>query len=146
MSEPTSPRRVLDRLLDGIAHRRWHELHELYAQDALIEYPFALPAPMRLVGREAIRAYFAGVAQHPLELRARNIVMHEAHAPGVIVAEWDYEGLVTTTGRSFQVSNIQISTVCDGLIVMSRDYHNHAALAAAVGRLNAVVAAMNPPA
>jgi hypothetical protein len=49
---------------------------------------------------------------------------------------------VTTTGRAFQVSNIQISTVRNGQIVMSRDYHNHAALAAAVGRLNALVTAL----
>jgi ketosteroid isomerase-like protein len=142
MTESASPRQVLERLLDGIAQRRWHELHELYTPDAVIEYPFALPAPMRLVGREAIRAYFAGVARHPLELRARNVVMHEAREPEVIVVQWDYDGLVTTTGRSFQVSNIQISTVRNGQIVMSHDYHNHAALAAAVGGLNALVAAL----
>jgi hypothetical protein len=29
---------------------------------------------------------------------------------------------------------------------MSRDYHNHAALAAAVGRLNALAAALDSPA
>ena len=142
MTESASPRQVLESLLDGIAHRRWHELHELYASDAVIEYPFALPAPMRLVGREAIRTYFAAVAQHPLELRARNVVMQEARDPDVIVVQWDYDGLVTTTGRAFQVSNIQISTVRKGQIVMSCDYHNHAAMAAAVGRLNALVAAL----
>jgi hypothetical protein len=44
----------------------------------------------------------------PLELRARNITVHQTSDPEVIVAEWDYDGLVTTTGRSFQVSNIQV--------------------------------------
>jgi hypothetical protein len=42
----------------------------------------------------------------PLELKARNITVHQTSDPEVIVAEWDYDGLVTTTGRSFQVSNI----------------------------------------
>ena len=40
----------------------------------------------------------------PLELKARNITVHQTSDPEVIVAEWDYDGLVTTTGRSFQVS------------------------------------------
>jgi SnoaL-like domain len=74
----------------------------LYAQDALVEYPFALPVPTRLDGREAIRRYFAAVARMPLELRARNITVHQTGDPEVIVAEWDYDGLVITTGRSFQ--------------------------------------------
>ena len=53
------------------------------------------------------------------------------------VAEYDYDGLVTTTGRSFQVSNIQVSRVRDGQIVTSRDYHNHPVLAdAAAQRLD----------
>ena len=69
----------------------------MYAPDALVEYPFALPAPARLDGREAIRRYFAAVARMPLELKARNITVHQTSDPEVIVAEWDYHGLVTTT-------------------------------------------------
>ena len=67
-------------------------------QDALVEYPFALPAPARLDGREAIRKYFAAVARMPLELRARDITMHQTSDPEVIVAEWDYDGLETDDG------------------------------------------------
>jgi ketosteroid isomerase-like protein len=92
-SESASPREVFERLIDGISHRRWQALHELYAQDALVEYPFALPVPTRLDGREAIRRYFAAVARMPLELRARNITVHQTGDPEVIVGEWDYDGL-----------------------------------------------------
>jgi len=52
-------------------------------------------------------------------------VLHETRDPEVVIVEYDYDGLVTTTGRSFQVSNIQVSRVRDGQIVISRDYHNH---------------------
>jgi uncharacterized protein len=142
MSEPATPREILGRLLDGIAHRRWQELHELYADDAVIDYPFALPRPTRLSGREAIRTYFAATAKYPLQLSPRNIVMHETADPSVIIVQWDYDGLVTTTGRSFEVANIQVSTVRNGEIVASRDYHNHALLADAVGRLSALVSAL----
>lgn len=141
MPEPARAREVLERLIRGISDQRWPELHELYAEDAVIEYPFALPAPVRLQGRAAIQRYFAAVARMPLELRARNIVMHEAADPEVVIVEYEYDGLVTTTGRTFQVSNIQVSTVRNGQIVQSRDYHNHLVLAHMAGRLPDLIAA-----
>ena len=78
----------------------------------------------------------------PLELRARNVTVHQTRNPEVVIAEWDYDGLITTTGRSFQVSNIQVSTVRDGQIVASRDYHNHLVLAEVLGQLPALLAAL----
>ena len=141
-SESASPQEVLERLINGISQQRWQALHELYAQDALVEYPFALPVPARLDGREAIRRYFAAVARMPLELRARNITVHQTSDPEVVIAEWDYDGLITTTGRSFQVSNIQVSTVRNGQIVASRDYHNHLMLAEVLGQLPTLLAAL----
>ena len=135
MSEPVSPRQVIETLMQRISDAAWQELDGLYADDATVEYPFALPAPMRLDGREAIRKYFAAVAAAPLKLQTRNMVVHETTNNEVVVAEWDYDGVVTTTGRSFRVSNVQVSTVRDGKIVASRDYHNHVVLADVIGRL-----------
>jgi len=139
VSEPVSPRQVVEALMMGISDQKWHELDGLYADDAVVEYPFALPAPRTLQGRDAIRNYFAAAAALPLRLRTRNMVVHETVDPEVVVAEWDYEGLVTTTGRSFQVSNVQVSTVRSGKIVASRDYHNHVVLAEVTGRLTALL-------
>jgi ketosteroid isomerase-like protein len=70
------------------------------------------------------------------------MVIHETADPEVVVAEWDYEGLVTTTGRSFLVSNIQVSTIHDSKIVVSRDYHNHLVLADMMGRLPSLLEAI----
>jgi uncharacterized protein len=132
VSEPASPRDVLERLLHGISTGRWQELHELYAEDAVVHYPFALPTGTpRLAGRAAIQRYFAAVARLPLELKAHHIVVHETKDPQVVIVEWNYDGLITTTGRPFEVSNIQVSRVRDGQIVTSRDYHDHRALAEA---------------
>ena len=64
----------------------------------------------------------------------RNLVVHQTLSPEVVVAEWDYDGLVTTTGYAFRVSNITVTTVRNGKIVASRDYHNHAVLGRALGR------------
>ena len=52
------------------------------------------------------------------------------------------EGLLTTTGRSFQLSNVQVSTVRAGMIVASRDYHNHVMLAEVMGRLTTLLDAI----
>jgi ketosteroid isomerase-like protein len=135
INEPTSPRDVMERLLQGISKGAWQELHELYAEDAVVEYPLALPSgPKRVAGRSAIRRYFAAVARLPLELKAHHIVVHETKDPETVIVEYDYDVLVTTSGRSFQVSNIQVSRVHGGQIVTSRDYHNHSALADATAR------------
>lgn len=140
MLERASPRQVVEALMHGISNGAWGDLHAWYAEDAIVEYPFALPTPMRLEGIQAIRKYFAAAATAPLKLQMRNMVVHETTDPEVVVAEWDYDGQVTTTGRSFQVSNIQVSRVRDGRIVLSRDYHNHVVLAEVMGRLGPLVA------
>jgi uncharacterized protein len=142
MPEPWSPRDVLDRLLEGIAGGDWQALHDLYSDDAVIEYPFALPQPRWLEGKEAIRRYFEGVARLPLQLRARNVGMHETGDPEVLVVEYDYDVSATAGSRTLQVSIIQVSRVRHGRITHSRDYHNHVVLADTTGQRSAVVAAM----
>jgi len=147
MSDPASPRRVLESLLQGISQGRWTDLADLYAEDAVVEQPFAPLPPRRLEGREAIRAHFAAAAQGPLRLEASNLVVHDTADPEVVIAEFDYEGQVTTTGHTFRVANIQVLRVRNGRIVSSRDYHDHLALAAAVGRLQGLVSSIaSPPA
>jgi uncharacterized protein len=139
---PASPRQVVEALMRGISDGAWAELHNWYAEDATVDYPFGVPAPTRLQGRAAIEGYFAQTATLPLTLKARDMVIHETADPEVVIAEWDYDGLNTTTGRAFQVSNIQVTRVRDGKIAASRDYHNHAALADALGRLPRLLAAI----
>ena len=144
MSDPASPRQVLESLLRGISDGRWDDLADLYAEDAVVEQPFAPTPPRRLEGREAIRAHFAA-AQGPLRLEASNVVVHDTGDAEVVVAEFDYDGRVATTGHTFRVANIQVLRVRDGRIVSSRDYHDHLALAAAVGRLQALAASLGSP-
>ena len=135
MSGPASPQDVIERLIQGISRGRWRELPDLYAEDAVVEYPLALPSgPARLEGRAVIQKYFAAVARMPLELKAHHVVLHQTGDPEVVIAEYDYDGLITTTGHSFQVANIQVSRVRDGQIVISRDYHNHPVLAEAIAQ------------
>ncbi|MFC4053826.1 nuclear transport factor 2 family protein [Actinomadura syzygii] len=127
------PREVFARLSAGISAGRWDELAALYAEDAVVVQPFALPpAPPRVDGRAELDRHFRATARGPLELRARDVVVHETADPEVIVVEFDYDGRVATTGRTFRVANIQVLRVRDGLIVETRDYHDHPAFARAL--------------
>lgn len=142
MSQPASPRQVVEALMQGIEKQQWLELHGLYAEEAIVEYPFALPLPRRLEGREAIQRYFAMAAAAPLQREVWNMVVYETTDPEVVVAEWDYDGLVNTTGRRFRVSNIQVTRVRNGKSVASRDYHNHTMMAHVMGQLTSLVTAL----
>jgi len=127
-----TPRETLDRLLGGISAGASPDLADLYADDAVVDLPFAIPAPLHLEGRDALRAHFAAAAAGPVAVEAHNVVVHETADPEVIVAEYDYRGRVTTTGRSFEVANVVVLRIRDGRIAASRDYHNHAAIAEAL--------------
>jgi len=136
-----SPREVFERLIHGVSEKRWEELPALYAEDAVVEHPFAIPEPSRLVGREQLREHFAAGAGIPVEMEARNVVVHETKDPEVIVAEFEYHGQSITTGRTFTVAEIWVVRARDGRIVASRDYGNHLAFAVATGRLPEAVSA-----
>ncbi|WP_037888608.1 nuclear transport factor 2 family protein [Streptomyces sp. NRRL S-87] len=144
MSETPSPREVFHRLLDGIGAGRYTELAALYAEDAVVETVFAPVGPRRFEGRATLAARFAEVAEHsPLLLTPANVVVRETDDPEVIVAEFDYRARHLATGRDFEVANLQVLRVRDGLIRHSRDYHDHLALAVAGGNLPDLVTALS---
>jgi ketosteroid isomerase-like protein len=86
-------------LIAGIFDQKWDELPMLYAENAVVTHPHALPLPTRLEGRDDLREHFASAATLPITMQARNVVVHETADPEVIVAEYDYLGRVTTSGR-----------------------------------------------
>jgi ketosteroid isomerase-like protein len=60
-------------------------------------------------------------------MTARNVVVHQTADPEVIVAEFEYAGRNTETGRDFVVPNVFVMRVREGRIVESRDYAHHRA-------------------
>ena len=97
----------------------------LFAPDAVIESSFAGPpgVPVRLEGREAIREYSRGVMASPLRLEDFEVVkLYQTEDPEVVITEMRAKGTVTTTGRSFTTTSVQIIRIRDGHIVHSRDF------------------------
>lgn len=142
-SATPSPREVFRRLIEGIAEGRFTELSELYAEDAVVETVFEPVGPRRIEGRIALEERFAQVAAgSPVELTPMNVVVRETDDAEVVVAEFDYRVHHRVTGRTFESANIQVLRVRDGLIVHSRDFHDHLALIVAGGNLPDLVAAL----
>jgi len=98
---------------------------DLFAPDAVIESAFAGPpgTPARLKGREAIREYSRHLMASPLRLEDLEVVeLYQAQDPEVVIVEIWTKGTVTTTGRSFTATSIQILRIREGHIVLVRDF------------------------
>lgn len=111
-------------------------LADLFAPDAVIESAFAGPpgAPVRLEGREAIRGYSRHVVASPLRLKDYEVVeLYQTQDPEVVIAEMRAKGTVTTTGRSFTATAIQILRIREGRIVLFRDFADPRVLADVIG-------------
>ena len=143
-STAMTPREVLERIqhsaltMDG-------SLIDLYAPDAVHEWPFPFPGgPARLSGRDQIRAWSGRMSSGGSPFRFErfdNVVVHETADPEVIVVEYTLAGTVTTTGRRGSAPFIGVLRVRDGRITGWREYQNALAIAQAVGRLPDLLAA-----
>ena len=108
----------------------------LFAPDAVIESSFAGPpgTPVRLTGREAIREYSRQVMASPLRLEYIEVAeLYQTQDPEVVITEMRAKGTVTTTGRSFTTTSVQIIRIRDGQIVHSRDFADPRILQDATG-------------
>ena len=99
---------------------------DLFAPDGVIESPFAPPgAPSRLEGREAIREYSRHVVASPVRLEDFEMVeLYQTLDPEVVIVEVRVKATLTTTGRSFVTTSIQIYRIRDGRISLFRDFAN----------------------
>ncbi|MCP2332508.1 nuclear transport factor 2 family protein [Actinoalloteichus caeruleus] len=98
---------------------------DLYADDAVLELPFAPPgAPRRLEGRAAIHEY---LRDYPNRLDVREItdtITHRTDDPGTIIVEFTANGLVVPTGRPYQARYVTVLSTRNGRIQHHRDYWN----------------------
>jgi hypothetical protein len=121
------------------------KLPDFYAEDAVIEMPFAPPGvPRRSQGRETLRARlvsFSGRRPWTIE-KPDSVVVHETTDPDVIVVEYDLHGTVVATGAPLVLSYVMVMTIKDGLITHSRDYSDTLSTLRAVGGEAALKAAL----
>ena len=123
--QSATPAEVLARRSQLILNGDADGFAALFAPDAVIESSFAGPpgTPVRLTGREAIREYSRQVMASPLRLEDFGVAeLYQTQDPEVVITEMRAKGTVTTTGRSFTTTSVQIIRIRDGQIVHSRDF------------------------
>jgi uncharacterized protein (TIGR02246 family) len=108
---------------------------DLFAADGVIESPFAPPgAPSRLEGREAIREHSRHVMASPVRLEdIEDVELYQTQDPEVVIVEVRAKATLTTTGRSFATTSIQIYRIREGQIVLFRDFPNSRVLEDVIG-------------
>ena len=123
--QSATPAEVLARRSQLILNGDADGFADLFAPDAVIESSFAGPpgTPVRLEGREAIREYSRQVLASPLRLEDIEVAeLYQTQDPEVVITEMRAKGTVTTTGRSFTTTSVQIVRIREGQIVHSRDF------------------------
>jgi len=122
---PAAPADVLARRRQLMLAGDADGLADLFAPGAVIEFCFHGPpgTPVRLEGREAIRAYSRQVMASPLRLEEYEVTeLYQARDPEVVIAEMRAKATVTTTGRPLTATSIQVLRIRDGHIVLFRDF------------------------
>lgn len=129
-----SPTEVFHRLVTAIAERRQSEIiDECYAENVVVEHPFMIPEPTTTTGREQLRERTTKLKNVPITMEIAHVVVHETVDPEVIVGEFESRITSNQTGKRITTANILVLRVRNGLVVSSRDYHNHARLAEFTG-------------
>jgi uncharacterized protein len=134
----SGPREVFARLQEYLLASDPDVVAVVWAEDVVVETPFAPPGrPRRVHGREELLALArAGRAAMPVRFEEiRDVVVHETADPEVIVVEYEIAGTVTTTNRPAAAGFIGVLRARNGQIVHWREYQNVLAMAEALGRL-----------
>lgn len=127
---------VFEQLQQATLTRDPH-IAELFAQDGVIEWPFARAGtPRKVVGRPAIeRLYTTWFRAPALDYQAfTGTVVYETADPGIIVVEYDIQGVAASSRAPFQLRVIRTLRVTDGHILLLREYMNPLAMAEALDR------------
>ncbi|WP_328603933.1 nuclear transport factor 2 family protein [Amycolatopsis sp. NBC_00345] len=125
---------LVDRALDRLLAHDMAGFANLWAEDGVLEFPFASPGyPRRVEGRAAIAEYLRG---YPDLLDIREITektVHETADAGVTVVEFEVAGVAVATGKPYRLGYIAVLTVRDGEIRHYRDYWSPLAAAEVLG-------------
>ena len=125
MTVPT-PAQVLEQRRELLLKQDVDGFVELFAPDGVIELPFAGPGmPSRLAGQQAIRDFSHRMDASPLRIDdLEATALYHTDDPEVVIIELATRGTVTSTGRAFAGTSIQVFRIRDGKIVLFRDYFN----------------------
>ncbi|WP_037913521.1 nuclear transport factor 2 family protein [Actinacidiphila yeochonensis] len=125
MSAPTSPADLYRHSLRLLLDKDIPAWVDLWAEDGLMEFPFAPDGwPRRLEGRAAVAEYMRHYPDHIDLHDFPALLIHQTADPETIVVEMRGVGRLVETDAPFDMTYIAVVTVQDGHITSYRDYWN----------------------
>jgi ketosteroid isomerase-like protein len=110
-------RRGLADLVDG------DHYFDTIAADAVIEFRYRFAAwPIKVVGRDALVALYAGYGEGMVLHGAGALVVNLSQTPGVVILEYEVQGKAVRSGKLYENRFISVVTIEDRKIVGWRDY------------------------
>jgi ketosteroid isomerase-like protein len=93
------------------------------ADQAIFEFRYDFPGfPRRVVGRDALKALYAGYGDNIVLARADALVVHRCDDGRVMVVEYDVHGRIVASGAAYTNRFVSIVTIENRKIVHWRDY------------------------
>ncbi|WP_158796093.1 nuclear transport factor 2 family protein [Pedobacter sp. L105] len=143
------PIEIVEDVRKALETRNYDDFVNCFAQDAVLEMPFALEnTPSRFEGIEKIAERFGEKSQlHNInklyKLHQVNAVIYQSTDPDTILLELSLKGTNNATSHSFNVaSSVAVIRFKDGKIINYRDYPNTMGLAGAIGLLPQLAASL----
>ncbi|ARP69116.1 phenazine biosynthesis protein PhzA/PhzB [Streptomyces pluripotens] len=125
MSAPTSPADLYRHSLRLLLDKNIPAWVALWAEDGLMEFPFAPDGwPRRLEGKEAIATYMRHYPDHIDLHDFPDLRIHQTTDPATIVVEMRGVGRLVESDAPFDMTYIAVVTVRDGHMSSYRDYWN----------------------
>ncbi|WP_413723365.1 nuclear transport factor 2 family protein [Sodalis sp. RH23] len=117
-----TPRAAMQKLVDDISSDNWHELHMLYAPDAVVRHPIARDERSLLQGRKGLKQHFERFFATGVKLRATPIHFIDTTDPELVIGSFTYHGEKGFGMEHFDLEACFIWRVRDGLILDTTDY------------------------
>ncbi|MDT7799237.1 MAG: uncharacterized protein QOI78_2670 [Actinomycetota bacterium] len=136
------PSELVEHALDLLVKHDMAGFAGLWAEDGVLEFPFAAAGyPPRVEGRDAIADYLRGYPDL-LDIRAITAkTVHETADPAVVVVEMTAAGFVVATRKPYELSYIAVLTIVGGEIRHYRDYWSPLAAAELMGGVDELTSA-----
>ncbi|WP_432250259.1 nuclear transport factor 2 family protein [Streptomyces sanyensis] len=125
MPVPTSPADLFRHSLRLLLDKNIPAWVALWAEDGLMELPFAPEGwPRRLQGKEAVAAHMRHYPDHIDLHDFPDLRIHRTADPETVVVEMRGVGRLVETDAPFDMTYITVVTVHEGQITSYRDYWN----------------------
>lgn len=117
--------RIMTAYQNLIAEKRWDQWSELWAENAVCEFPYApLGRKNAYVGKAEILAYMSGTTAKVAVDGVDSMRVHPALDPHVVIVEVTIRGHVPITGVAYHQTYVSIFEVKNSKLQRYREYWN----------------------